>query len=146
MGTLHATINEDEEGRPLETFFTVGKAGGDILAMAEAIGRLISLDLRTTPADSAAQKLRLIIEQLSRIGGSGSVGFGPQKVLSLPDGIAKALLNYLDSKEETTEAKKTNNHNPGNKSTYGDICPKCGNATLIHEEGCNKCICGYSTC
>ena len=144
VGTLHATINEDEEGRPLETFFTVGKAGGDILAMAEAIGRLISLDLRTTPADSAAQKLKLIIEQLSRIGGSGSVGFGPQKVLSLPDGIAKALLNYLDSKEG--KAEPVINSNPGSKATYGDICPKCGNATLVHEEGCNKCICGYSTC
>jgi ribonucleoside-diphosphate reductase alpha chain len=144
VGTLHATINEDEEGRPLETFFNVGKAGGDILAMAEAIGRLISLDLRTTNPDLAIQKLKLIIEQLSRIGGSISIGFGPHKILSLPDGIAKALQNYLDAKEGTTELR--NNNNPGNKVSYGDICPKCGNATLIHEEGCNKCICGYSTC
>jgi len=146
VGTLHATINEDEEGRPLETFFNVGKAGGDILAMAEAIGRLISLDLRTTNPDLATQKLKLIIEQLTRIGGSVSIGFGSHKVLSLPDGIAKALQNYLDSKEGKGEVKKTNNPSSGNKATFGDICPKCGNATLVHEEGCNKCMCGYSTC
>jgi ribonucleoside-diphosphate reductase alpha chain len=107
---------------------------------------LISLDLRTTNPDLAIQKMKLIIEQLSRIGGSISIGFGPHKILSLPDGIAKALQNYLDSKEGTAEPRKTNNPNPSNKATYGDICPKCGNATLVHEEGCNKCMCGYSTC
>ena len=28
-----------------------------------------------------------------------------------------------------------------------DICPKCGEATLVYEEGCKKCYsCGYSEC
>jgi ribonucleoside-diphosphate reductase alpha chain len=28
-----------------------------------------------------------------------------------------------------------------------DLCPKCGEASLVHEEGCKKCYgCGYSAC
>jgi uncharacterized OB-fold protein len=29
----------------------------------------------------------------------------------------------------------------------GDLCPECGQAALINEEGCRKCYaCGYSEC
>jgi ribonucleoside-diphosphate reductase alpha chain len=29
----------------------------------------------------------------------------------------------------------------------GDLCPECGQATLLNIEGCKKCInCGYSEC
>ena len=29
----------------------------------------------------------------------------------------------------------------------GDICPHCGNHTLIHTEGCEHCnYCGYDAC
>ncbi|KKS70839.1 MAG: Ribonucleoside-diphosphate reductase, partial [Candidatus Daviesbacteria bacterium GW2011_GWA2_42_7] len=28
-----------------------------------------------------------------------------------------------------------------------DLCPECGNATFVFEEGCKKChSCGYSAC
>ncbi|MBM3205488.1 adenosylcobalamin-dependent ribonucleoside-diphosphate reductase [Candidatus Shapirobacteria bacterium] len=157
VGKLHATINDDEQGHPYEIFFNVGRAGGDILAVAEGLGRLISLTLRTTPAKFSLEKLKLIMEQLTGIGGSSSVGFGPEKVRSLPDGIAKAIQNYLEEKENgeirppkaesivlsekerTIIFKKALNHN-------FNICPECGNATLVYEEGCEKCPCGYSKC
>src|SRR6185503_13114134 len=45
-GTAHITMNEDEEGHPFEVFLEIGKAGSDIKAMAEAMGRLMSLILR----------------------------------------------------------------------------------------------------
>jgi ribonucleoside-diphosphate reductase alpha chain len=151
VGTLHATINEDEEGHPLETFFTVGKAGGDILALAEGLGRLISLDLRTTAPKLATQKLKMIVEQLSGIGSSNSVGFGSKKVRSLPDGVAKILQNYINEKLGISESQpelpllepknlSQVNHN------HGNICPECGNVTLVYEEGCEKCPCGYAKC
>lgn len=152
VGTLHVTINEDEEGNPLESFFNVGKAGGDILAIAEGLGRLISLDLRTTPPKLAIQKLRMIVEQLSGIGSSTSVGFGNKKVRSLPDGIAKVLQTYINEKLGLNEAQTelplpkipleivNHNHN------HSNLCPECGNATLVYEEGCEKCVCGYSKC
>jgi ribonucleoside-diphosphate reductase alpha chain len=31
----------------------------------------------------------------------------------------------------------------------GDLCPECGQASVINEEGCRKCYapgCGYSEC
>jgi ribonucleoside-diphosphate reductase alpha chain len=133
----------------LETFFNVGKAGGDILAIAEGVGRLISLDLRTTPPKLAIQKLRMIVEQLSGIGSSTSVGFGNKKVRSLPDGIAKVLQIYINEKLGLNEAQVElplpkgpleTNHN------HSNLCPQCGNATLVYEEGCEKCVCGYSKC
>jgi ribonucleoside-diphosphate reductase alpha chain len=149
VGTLHATINEDEEGNPLETFFNVGKAGGDILAIAEGLGRLISLDLRTTPPKLAIQKLQMIVEQLSGIGSSTSVGFGTKKVRSLPDGIANILQNYINEKNGLKTAQtelQPEKNSPSNHQNHGNLCPECGNATLVYEEGCEKCICGYSKC
>jgi len=149
VGTLHATINEDEEGNPLETFFNVGKAGGDILAIAEGLGRLISLDLRATPPKLAIQKLQMIVEQLSGIGSSTSVGFGTKKVRSLPDGIANILQNYINEKNGLKTAQtelQPEKNSPSNHQNHGNLCPECGNATLVYEEGCEKCICGYSKC
>ena len=153
VGTLHVTINDDEEGNPYEIFFNVGKAGGDILAVAEGLGRLISLALRTTPPKLALQKLKMVMEQIISIGGSSSVGFGPRKVRSLPDGIAKAIQYYLEEKQgkpiteiSPTEDQQIIPFRTASNNNYGDICPECGNASLVYEEGCEKCPCGYTKC
>jgi len=152
VGTLHVTINDDEEGNPYEIFFNVGKAGGDILAVAEGLGRLISLTLRTTPPKLALQRLKMIMEQIASIGGSSSVGFGPKKVRSLPDGIAKAIQYYLEEKQGKTaeeiniSEEQQSIFSVSIENNHGEICPECGNTTLIYEEGCEKCICGYSKC
>ncbi|MCX6725978.1 MAG: adenosylcobalamin-dependent ribonucleoside-diphosphate reductase [Candidatus Shapirobacteria bacterium] len=153
VGKLHATINEDENGNPYEIFFNVGKAGGDILAVAEGLGRLISLTLRTTPPKLSLPKLKMIREQIVGIGGSSSVGFGPNKVRSLPDAIAKLIGYYLEEKQgknpieaDLTEGQQSIFSLPVENNNHGNLCPKCGNATLIYEEGCEKCICGYAKC
>ena len=146
LGKLHATINEDDDGNPYEIFFNVGKAGGDILAVAEGLGRLISLTLRTTPPKLSLPKLKMIVEQIEGIGGSSSVGFGLKRVRSLPDAVAKVIGYYLEEKlgqgktiSTVLVTNQKTNHN-------GNICPECGNATLVYEEGCEKCVCGYSKC
>lgn len=152
VGKLHATINEDEEGNPYEVFFSIGKAGGDILAVAESLGRLISLALRTTPAKLSLPKLKMIVEQLSGIGGSSSVGFGPQKVRSLPDAVAKLIEDYLREKQGKNpngiilSEKQQSIFSLPMENNHANICPECGNATLVYEEGCEKCPCGYSKC
>ena len=89
-GTAHVTMNHDSEGQPFEVFVEIGKAGSSIKAMAEAIGRLISLIFRLEPIPPT-ERATEIIEQLNGIGGACSVGFGKNKVLSLPDAISKAL-------------------------------------------------------
>ena len=95
VGSAFITINQDENGDPLEIFINVGKAGSDVAAMAEALGRTISTALRFKGSLNPKDKAKEIAHQLSGIGGRRSVGFGPNRVRSLPDAISSALaLHY----------------------------------------------------
>jgi len=161
LGTMYVTINEDEQGRPFEVFVALGKAGGAAMADAEAIGRLISLALRS------GVPLRQIHKQLRGISSDRAVGFGDKKVLSSPDAIAQILERYLEEKEgvqrelpirEVGHAKTSNGgtqtaarpvirriHEQTERSFIG-TCPDCG-SSLQFAEGCAKCLaCGYSEC
>ena len=91
FGKAYITINRDEKGNPFEVFIAIGKAGTDIQADAESLGRMISLQLRTTAPHNRREMLKLIIEQLQDIGGARPIGFGPKRVLSLPDAVARVL-------------------------------------------------------
>lgn len=93
FGTAHITMNDDEEG-PAEVFITIGKAGSDVMAMAEGYGRSISLYLRTPSHLSREEKVRELVDQLRGIGGARSIGFGQARVSSLPDAIARALAEH----------------------------------------------------
>src|SRR5579883_106380 len=104
-GKINVTINSDDHG-PLEVFVNVGKAGSDIAALAEALGRLISLNLRILSPLSQTDRAREIAEQLRGIGGSRSVGFGSQQVRSLPDAVAKALEMHIETaQQQSAEAQ-----------------------------------------
>jgi ribonucleoside-diphosphate reductase alpha chain len=96
-GTAYITMNSDDQGNPFELFIVApGKAGSDLQADAEGLGRMISLQLRTTAPENRLTMLRLIIDQLQGIGGSRSVGFGANRIMSLPDAVAQALMdNYF---------------------------------------------------
>ena len=167
-GKINVTINSDEHG-PLEVFVNVGKAGSDIAALAEAVGRLISLNLRILSPLSQADRAREIAVQLRGIGGSRSVGFGMQQVRSLPDAVARALEMHFDEMkqqqaEHEAEAEpaptangkdSSNGHSEKAASTLsmsrvgitGNLCPQCGCNTMVYEEGCKKCYnCGHSEC
>ncbi len=170
-GKINVTINSDEHG-PLEVFVNVGKAGSDIAALAEALGRLISLNLRVLSPLSQADRAKEIADQLRSIGGSRSVGFGPQQVRSLPDAVARALELHVEAMEQaqakSSEAHETAevppiangkdaSHANGSHadsplgmtrlSITGNLCPQCGCNTMVFEEGCKKCYnCGHSEC
>jgi ribonucleoside-diphosphate reductase alpha chain len=104
FGTVYTTINENSDQEPFELFCNVGKAGSDICADAEALGRCISLLLRTPSPVSGIQRLRELQEHLSGIGGSKDHGFGPNRVRSVPDAIAKALGLYLEIKNSSARS------------------------------------------
>ena len=95
LGTAYTVVNEHGDGEPFEVFVSVGKAGSDTMAVAEAMGRLISLALRMPSPLSTKRRLEEVVAQLSGIGGGRPLGFGPQRVLSLPDGIARVLAEHL---------------------------------------------------
>jgi ribonucleoside-diphosphate reductase alpha chain len=140
VGTAFITVCSDKNNKPFEVFITVGKAGSDLMADAEAIGRLISLNLRTPHIDPV-KTLENIIQQLKGIGGSSATGFGKNQVRSLADSVAKILEQHLGNRENIEAVVKETV--PLSK----DLCPACGDASFIHEEGCKKCLsCGYSVC
>jgi ribonucleoside-diphosphate reductase alpha chain len=98
VGTAFISINEDELGNIAEVFVNLGHAGSDIMADAEAMGRLISLAFRLPsayPSDRIAQN---VVEQLTGIGGSSSAGFGPKRVRSLADAVAKVIREHEAAK------------------------------------------------
>jgi len=144
IGTAWITITETGEHEPFEVFVQVGKGGSDTMAVAEALGRLISLILRLPSPLSAQRRLEEVISQLSRIGGGQPTGFGPAKILSLPDALSRTLAEHigevkpgLEAPAVTVEARKQ----------IGDLCKECGQATFIYEEGCKKCLsCGFNEC
>jgi ribonucleoside-diphosphate reductase alpha chain len=143
IGTAYVTVNLDDAGEPLEAFVNVGSSGSDVMAVAEALGRLISLVLRTPSPLTQRERLAQIIDQLDGIGGSRSVGFGANRILSLPDALARVLDGYTDQVEQ----KLSHTGMLPDISVTGDICPTCGWAAFVHEEGCKKChFCGHSEC
>jgi len=155
LGKAFVTINENGGSQPFEVFINTAKAGSETAAHSEAMGRLISYILRLASPVEPRERLKLIMEQLGGIGGGRSLGFGPNRVRSLPDGIAKALDEYLFQqhweKEEVTPAQPPEQiMMPGIDSPIhkiGELCPECGQATMINEEGCRKCYtCGHSEC
>lgn len=153
LGHAFISINEDIEGNIFEVFINVGHAGSDITADAEAIGRLISLTFRIPSDYSSDQTAQKVISQLRGIGGSGSTGFGAERVRSLADAVAKAIEQHQASKviEEPEEEHVQNDTVPlfesDSSTNLTDICPECGSASLRFIEGCQKCeLCGYSKC
>jgi len=208
VGTAYITINTGENDDPLEVFINgVGKAGSDLFAMSEGLGRMISLILRIHSNMTPKEKIKKVVDELTDIGGSSVQGFGKQRVRSLPDAVAKALsMKYglngfgAEHKQETNGATKPNELNglnghakpngvvhlngsgkeheiagqpeiqvvtepagdlqmvqPAEQSVAAtasprenanfDICPDCGVAALVYEEGCKKCYnCGMSAC
>jgi len=143
LGTAFVVVNENGSGEPFEVFVSVGKAGSDTMAVAEAIGRLISLILRMPSPFTPTRRAEEIVSQLSGIGGGRPLGFGAQRVLSLPDGIARVLAEHLGQ----VKVEEAGLAGQAIKLTAGDICPECGQATFVYEEGCKKCYgCGFNEC
>jgi ribonucleoside-diphosphate reductase alpha chain len=161
LGKAFVTVNENGGQQPFEVFINTAKAGSETAAVSEAIGRLISYVLRLASPIAPRERLSEVVRQLTGIGGSRTLGFGPNRVRSLPDGVGQALEEYLTGRKANDKVEKalhTPNQsievNPSVETTshldsqhMGDLCPECGEASMVNEEGCRKCYtCGYSEC
>ena len=159
LGKAFVTINQNGGEHPFEVFINTAKAGSETAAVSEAIGRLISYILRLASPIPPRTRLSEVVNQLTGIGGGRSLGFGPYRVRSLPDGVGQVLNEYLngDSSEPTSVMKVDGNKDPVESLVpeemevvlprMGDLCPECGEATMVNEEGCRKCYtCGFSEC
>jgi ribonucleoside-diphosphate reductase alpha chain len=132
-GNLYVTVTE-YENRPFEVFATIGKSGRSTTAKTEAIGRLVSLALRS------GVKVEKIVGQLKGIGGEYPVFQKDGLVLSIPDAISRVLeKRYLKNGSDKKRHKYEN-------SLAGETCPECGQ-TISFEEGCMTChFCGFTKC
>src|SRR5256714_5818797 len=170
LGTMFLNITEDDRGQPFEVFINLGKAGGAAMADAEAIGRLISLALRS------GIPIREVHRQLRGIASDKAIGLGPNKVLSVPDAIGIALEKWMREKQgvqqdllgapsatpspveivqpkpspivNSADAAQTQfGFDAVNRSeAFIGTCPDCG-SSLEFAEGCAKChVCGFSEC
>jgi ribonucleoside-diphosphate reductase alpha chain len=129
-GPLYVTVNDDEFG-PRECFVILGKPGGTAAAFSDALGRMISLAM--THGASPAE----VVHQLRGIQDGHPAGVGPNAVLSVPDGVAKAMAEHYLVDETDME--------PRELPIIG-ACPDCGSG-LTRQEGCVVChSCGYSKC
>lgn len=151
LGKTYVTINENGDRQPFEVFINTAKAGSDTAAVSEAIGRSLSYILRMSSPIPPRQRLEEVYQQYAGIGGRRPLGFGPNRVRSLPDGIAQALQEYLENTgwkfQETSPEELAELNQPDSWLEVGDLCPECGQAALVNEEGCRKCYsCGYSEC
>jgi ribonucleoside-diphosphate reductase alpha chain len=160
LGTMYVTLTEDDKGQPFEVFMSLGKAGGALMADVEAIGRLISLALKSgIPVDA-------IHRQLRGISSDRVSGLGPNKVMSVPDAVGIALERWMQERqgvqqdllqppaeEPVTVEKKVagvDGHLFQVERQRGEefmgTCPDCG-SQLEFAEGCVKChVCGFSEC
>jgi ribonucleoside-diphosphate reductase alpha chain len=162
LGTAYVTITEDEKGHPFEVFISLGKAGAPLMADVEAIGRLISLGLRS------GIPMAEIHRQLRGISSDRVIGLGPNKVMSVPDAIGIAIEKWMQEKNEGVQQELlTPSHDAkvarpvalppahgGTQPAHGHTpepnligaCPDCG-SQLEFAEGCVKChVCGFSEC
>jgi len=161
-GNLYVTINNDEKNRPFEVFMQMGKAGGCAMSQLEAIGRLVSLALRSNVSvDSIIGQLRGIRCP------SPSWEKGGGRIFSCSDAIARVIERRMSEKKNTDkpnteeadpeygassfefEAGRSSGEKTSTATKTGSVvgvCPDCG-AALRHVEGCQVCnACGYSKC
>jgi ribonucleoside-diphosphate reductase alpha chain len=157
LGTLYVTVTEDDKGQPFEVFMSLGKAGGALMADVEAVGRLISLALRS------GIPMKEIHRQLRGISSDRVIGLGPNKVLSVPDAVGIAIERWMNDKQGIQQELLAGGDVAlpqevmisqggeqlvmgGMQQTLSGACPDCG-SQLEYAEGCVKChVCGFSEC
>lgn len=171
LGVMFINITEDEERRPFEVFINLGKAGGSAMADAEALGRMISLALRSDVP------LAEVVKQIRGISSDRAVGLGPHKVLSMPDAVGQALAEWeadqrgiqqalpiagtapepsrvetrasIEAPHEVHTAlaltQSGERHAPFD--SFHGACLDCGAGLMVEASGCAHCAaCGYSEC
>jgi len=154
-GNLYVTINEDERGALFEVFTHMGKAGGCAASQSEAIGRLVSLALRSNVEPEE------IIKQLKGISCHQPAWHNGGRILSCSDAIAKAIEKYRAIQEgsgdmnQKPEVRSENSEASNPRFLTPELpfqplpfgsCPECGGA-IEHEGGCAVCrSCGFTKC
>lgn len=136
--SLYVSTSFNADNIPVEVFATLAKSGTDEAAYTEALGRLISLSLRS------GVSYKEIFKTLRGIRGKDWTGFQERIIWSIPDAIAVAIDTATTSKTGVVQpnvAEKPVTLTEGEKK-----CPECG-CDLAPDNKCCRCLnCGWSNC
>ena len=107
--------------------------------MADALGRMVSLNLRLTDGLSPRERIKQVVAQLVGIGGARSIGFGRDRVRSLPDAVAKVLsMHYGFALNGNVEDKPLTNNHTGNGLIASNATHANGHANGLSAEALAK--------
>jgi ribonucleoside-diphosphate reductase alpha chain len=165
-GEIFINITYDDNGDPFETFINTGKSGGLFASDSEAIGKVVSVALRSgVPPEE-------IIDVLENIRAPKRGWDEGEQIESIPDAVATALKRFqrgelfdeepqqqqqLDTivgnaengKSPESDGNAQENEERVSPVEHGESpkCPSCGEDALYYSEGCKTCDdCGWSEC
>jgi ribonucleoside-diphosphate reductase alpha chain len=163
-GEIFINITYDDNGDPFETFISTGKSGGLFASNAEAIGKVVSVALRSgVPPEE-------VIDVLENIRAPKRAWDEGEQIESIPDAVATALKRFqrgelfTENSEQQQQLDAVMEDGGGGESSsseseddeervspveYGEspMCPDCEENALYYSEGCKTCeACGWSEC
>ncbi|WP_442943703.1 adenosylcobalamin-dependent ribonucleoside-diphosphate reductase [Nitrospirillum sp. BR 11752] len=157
---LYITINDiviEERRRPFEVF--INSKNMEHYAWTVALTRMISAVFRR------GGDVAFVVEELKAVfdprGGQWMKGrYVPSLLAAIGEVIERHMLEtgFLmragglpampESGAPPAPSASPGNHDPSGEGTLPPTqCPRCGQASLVHQEGCDTCLsCGYSRC
>ncbi|MEM7445417.1 MAG: adenosylcobalamin-dependent ribonucleoside-diphosphate reductase [Pseudomonadota bacterium] len=143
---IYVTVNDLVEGdrrRPFEVF--INSKNMEHFAWTVALTRMISAVFRR------GGDVSFVVEELKAVfdprGGQWLNGrYVPSLLAAIGGVIEQHMLDigFLTPEQVPTLSKRRKAIGEG---APGTPCPKCGQPTLVHQEGCDSCLsCGYSKC
>jgi ribonucleoside-diphosphate reductase alpha chain len=143
-GPLHVNIIYDERG-PFRVFANIPPLGTEIAGLTAVIGILLSKYLE------AGGEAERILKHLNSVKGDKPIGFGPNRVESIPHALSQILRDHL----------RKHGHLPGNGAAASNAkpdpvlpgpsatCEQCYSTNVEFVNGCKEptCFdCGFSNC
>lgn len=130
-GNCHVTISK-VENVVREVFIEAGDPGTVLQALVKALGKAISIALRSNP-----RLLKRLVETFQGIDSNIIYTYPGKRFKSIPGAVAYFML------EEYSKTEADSNEPVGDYM----LCPECGLMTYRRKGQCNACEnCGYETC
>ena len=145
-GPLHVHINFDEKG-PHQVFTNLPPLGTEISGLTSLIGILLSKYLQ-----AGGDPIR-VLKHLNAVKGDRPIGFGENRINSIPHAIATVLRHHLKKmgwlEESAASAQEEKNRLALWEAARSLYCPNCYSSNVSHQSGCSGPTChdcGYSEC
>ena len=138
-GNLHVNIVYDKEG-PFRIFNSIPPVGTELSSLTSVLGVFMS------KAFQAGYPPEKAIKHLNSAKGDKPLGFGPNRIDSIPHGIAVALRKHLTKTGKVGDKEQRKLTELPIKQEH---CPKCYSPNIEYISGCPTptCLdCGHSEC